>query len=339
MNLPANKKLLLVTISLLVIPFFYIFISKVEAQTVSPLMVAPSRQELMVDPGESTALNIKFFNQGDTPISGILKVADFVVEDKEGVPTFIEEAGVVGTTKISPRFSAATWVSLPYERITIAAKNKVLVQARIRVPANARAGGRYVAIFFEPSGTPTEALGALKEATTPISVRLASLIYMRVAGPIKEDAYIVQVKAPQFSEYGPVPVISEILNRGDYHIRPIAILSLYNTFGKIVDKQTLKELNIFPDISREYQNKLGQKWMFGKYKAELVATYGEANKVVTASTYFWVLPWKAMTIAILAIVIIILLLTLFFRRFHKREEELEEKVEKLEKKLEQEKSK
>jgi hypothetical protein len=111
------------------------------AQTNVPLTVAPARQELMIKPGEKSAVIVKFLNQGTEPISGILKVADFIVEDAEGSPTFLE-----GPTQLSPRFSAASWVELPYDQITIAPKDKVLIQAKITAPADAEAGGRYVAI-------------------------------------------------------------------------------------------------------------------------------------------------------------------------------------------------
>ena len=316
---------------LLVIP------SYVRAQVTSAKMtVAPSRQELTIDPGETTAINIKFLNQTDSPISGLLKVADFIVENKEGTPTFLEESPTVtGVTQISPRFSAASWITLPYDRMTIAAKDKVLINAKITAPANARPGGRYVAIYFEPGGTPTKAAGLPKEAASPVAVKIAGLVYMRVSGPVSEDAWVIQFTAPRFSQYGPVNITTELANKGDYHIRPKGTITLTNILGKEIDSQLLKEENIFPDASRLFENKLGQKWMLGKYGAKLTAVYGETGKALTATIYFWVFPWKEVTIAILAIVISIILLSTFFRRFKHRQEELEEKVEELEKKLEE----
>lgn len=312
--------------------------AKAQVTNVLPLSVAPARQEIFVDPGESTAVTVKFFNYSDAPVSGPFKVADFIVEDKEGSPTFLEEGTTVtGVTKISPRFSAASWVTLPYDRITIASKNKVNIQAKIRVPANARPGGKYLAIYFEPGGKVAEATGAPKEATSPVTVRIAALIYLRVSGPIKEDAYVVKLSMPKFSEYGPVNIASEILNRGDYHIRPVGSITITNLFGNEVDKAVLKEQNIFPDTSRIFENRIGQKWMFGKYKAELTAAYGDSGKALTAIAFFWVLPWKLTIVVILTILIVIILTSTYFRKFKKHEEELEEKIEKLEEKLEEEK--
>ncbi|MGB9911601.1 MAG: hypothetical protein ACPLKP_03330 [Microgenomates group bacterium] len=322
--------------SLLIFSIFYLLfaIRAANAQNTTHLIVAPSRQEILVEPGETTAINIKFLNQTDAPIPGTVGAVDFIVEDKEGTPTFIEGTPVItGLTQISSRFSAASWFELPYDRATIPANGKVLIQAKIRVPVDARPGGRYVAIYFEPSTTPSPPSGLAKEGTTPVASRIVGLVYLRVAGPIKEDAYVVRFGGPNFSQYGPITILTEILNRGDYHITPKGVIKIYNMFNQEIDRQKLEEKNIFPDASRVYENKVGQKWMFGKYKAELSASYGETGKALTATTYFWVIPYKEIIAGVLAIAIIILLAIILYRRLIKRQLELQERVKELEKKL------
>lgn len=322
--------LFLLTVALFLLIFFF-FLNQAQAQVNVPLTVAPARQELTIKPGEKSAVIIKFFNQGVEPVSGVLKVADFIVEDSQGSPTFIE-----GPTQISPRFAAASWVELPYDRITIAPKDKVLIQAKIAAPQDAEAGGRYIAIYFEPGGSALEATSAAdKKATTPITIRIAGLISIRVAGPVEENAYVTQLTAPRFLEYGPIPVTTEILNKGNYHIKPKGTIALYSLFGKKIDQQLIKEQNIFPDVTRTFENKLGQRWLLGKYKIELNASYGESGKVLTATVFTWIFPWKIVSIIVLAIVIIILLISIFYRRLKKRAEVLEEKLEELEEKLEE----
>lgn len=301
------------------------------------LIVAPSRQEIMVEPGEKSAVIVKFFNQGEEPIIGKVGVVDFIVEDNQGTPTFLDSPTITGLTKISPKFSAASWFELPYEQATIASKSKVLIQAKINVPADAHPGGRYVALYFEPTGILPPPSGAPKEASTPVAQRIVSLVYIRVAGPVKEDAYVVKFWTPPFSQYGPVKVTTEILNRGDYHIAPKGVVKLYNMFGKEIDRQKLEEKNIFPDASRVYENKVGFRWMLGKYKLELAAGYGETGKALTATSYFWVVPYKELTAVVLAVVIIVLLAIMTYRHFVRRQHELEKKVEELQKELEKKK--
>ena len=145
------------------------------------------------------------------------------------------------------------------------------------------------------------------------------------------------MEAPRFLEYGPIPVITEINNRGNYHIQPKGSIALISLFGKKVDEELLKERNIFPETSRNFENKLGHKWLFGKYKIELNAVYGETGQILTASVFTWIIPWKLITIIIVTIILIILLISFLHRRLRKHEKELEEKIEELEEKLEEDK--
>ena len=327
-----TKKIILTLIALALCGLSLIPVKKAQAEAILPLTVAPARQELLVDPGEQTAVVLKFLNQGDVPVAGLLKVADFIVEDKEGSPTFIEDQ-----TTLSPRFAAASWVELPYEQIAIAPKDKVVVQAKINVPQSAQAGGRYFAIFFEPGGTPSQGVGAVTEAETPVTIRLAGLVYLRVSGPIEESAYVTQLTAPRFLEYGPIKVNTEINNKGNYHIRPKGTISLTSVFGKKIDEELLLEQNIFPETSRLFENNLGGKWLFGKYKIELTATYGETGKILSAVVFTWIIPWKLISIVLVTLIVVILLISLLHHRLRRREKELEEKIEELEEKLEEEK--
>lgn len=326
-----TKKIILALIVATLCGLSLIPVKKAQAETILPLTVAPARQELLVDPGEQTAVVLKFLNQGDVPVAGLLKVADFIVEDKEGSPTFIEDQ-----TTLSPRFAAASWVELPYEQIAIAPKDKVVVQAKINVPQSAQAGGRYFAIFFEPGGTPSQGVGVATEAETPVTIRLAGLVYLRVSGPIEESAYVTQLTAPRFLEYGPIKVTTEINNKGNYHIRPKGTISLTSVFGKKIDEELLLEQNIFPESSRLLENNLGGKWLFGKYKIELTATYGETGKILSAVVFTWIIPWKLISIIVVALIVVILLISLLHHRLHHREKELEERIEELEEKLEEE---
>lgn len=298
-------------------------VTPVFGQTILPLTVAPARQQLLVDPGEKTAVNIRFYNTGDTPVSGLLKVADFIVVGNEGKPTIIDNVN-----QASPKFSASSWFSLPYDRMTIPAQDKVAIQARINVPADARPGGRYVAIYFEPGGTIPQAIGAREEGGVAVASRIAGLVYLRVKGEAFEKALISRLFAPSFLEYGPINVETEIANRGDYHIRPRGVLTLSNVFGGLVDQQSLKEENIFPEASRIYNNSLGKKWMFGRYKIELTASYGEKGQVLNRFIYVWVFPWRVATVVVLTLIILILLGRRFYQRLIIKETKLEEEVEK-----------
>jgi hypothetical protein len=311
-----------ITIGLLFLLLTFLAVNRSLAQTILPLTVYPARQQLEVDPGQKTAVTLNFINKSEQPISGFFKVVDFIVLDREGTPTFIENP-----TQINPKFSASSWFSLYYDRGTIPANEKISLQATVTVPANANPGGRYVAIFFEPTAGNTFPTGGQKEASTGIAPRLAGLIYIKVNGPTKEAAWITRFFTKSFWEFGPVDLETEILNRGDYHITPQGAITLYDFFGNRVDQQKLQEQNIFPDVSRVYKNSLGYRWMVGRYKADLTGSYGASGKALTATIYFWVFPWRLAILIILTLFIVVILVKEIRKSAYLKQAELEKALE------------
>jgi hypothetical protein len=295
-------------------------VSPAAAQSSLPLIVSPARQQIIVNPGEEASFTVKFYNESETPLSGIVKIADFIVQNTDGSPRIIDDA-----SQASPKFAASSWVNMPYDRMTILGNDMVTVQANLVVPQDARPGGRYIALYFEPSVGVAQAVGN-ESGAQGVAPRIASLLYIRVAGTINESAIITNLFAPSFSEYGPVTVSSEILNRGDYHIRPRGILSLTDPFGSTIEQTPLEEVNIFPDAARTYENKLGTKWMMGRYKITLVASYGEKGQALERSIYFWVFPWKIAAMIALALIILVLLARGAYKRIIIKESTLEAEI-------------
>jgi len=333
----SQKFLKSILFSFFIVVFIFYFLIfnffSVSAQNTLPLLVYPARQFLELEPGEKTSITVNFVNQGKEPVSGFIKVVDFIVRDNQGTPELIEN-----TFAAPEKYAAASWFKTDFDRVTLPANNeKVTIQAQISVPKNAKPGGKYVAIYFQaqPAQFPVPT-SPQYEAGSGISSRLASLIYIKVKGPIKESAFVTKFKPKQsFFEYGPIEVETEILNRGDYHITPKGEINLTNMLGKVVDKSLLKETNIFPDTVRTFSNSLGKKWMMGKYRLSLSATYGEKNSVLTAFYDVWVFPWKVATIIVLTLIIIILLVRHFYISTLVKEKLLEKKLEEERKEIEE----
>lgn len=306
-------KILFFSLLITIFNFYFLFFNSVSAQTILPLVVYPARQFLDLEPGEKTSIAVNFVNQAKEPVSGYVKIVDFIVRDNQGTPELIEN-----TFDAPEKYAASSWFKTNFDRITLPGNNeKVSIQAQIAVPQNANPGGKYVAIYFQAQPAQFPASNNTQyEAGTGISPRLASLIYIKVKGPIKENAFVTKFQPKQsFFEYGPIEVETEILNRGDYHITPKGEITLTNMLGKVVDKSLLKDANIFPDTTRTFSNTLGKKWMIGKYRLSLSATYGEKNNVLTAFYEVWIFPWKIATIIVLTLIIIILIVRHFLHHY------------------------
>lgn len=291
--------------------------NNVFSQARIPLVVAPARQSVAVDPGKTENLQIKFFNESISPISGNLKVVDFIVTGKDGSPVLLED-------------QINDWVKLPYTKATIPSGDVLKVNFKVEVPKNAVPGGKYAAIIFETVGQTTT--GQLSQSTenesaSLVAPRIVGLLSIRVNGPVTESAFVNMFKTPKFLEFGKIPVYFEIMNKGGYHITPNGQLTLTNWMGKEIEKVTIEDKNIFPNTQRVYQEKLGSTWMFGKYKINLEANYGETGKTVLAESYVWVIPVTIIVIIVFSALIAVLLGYLITRKFKARQEALEEKLE------------
>lgn len=299
-----------------------------QAQNTTKIIVVPPKQELTLEPGSTERLRFRFYNESDNQIAADLKIVDFLVVNNEGSPEFLEGY----STDKAARFAASTWANLPYKNITIPPKDKVEVIITINVPKNALPGGHYFAVILEPTSGISKSKASL-EASQSISPRVASLTNITIPGNYTKQATITKLFAQKFFEYGPIKVEANIKNTGQIHIRPQAFFQLTDLFGRPIDTEILKEVNIFPYAERIYKGSLGPKLMFGRYQISLTATFGE-GKVTAGKIYVWVIPWKLITIAVLTIIILwIILKRILYGPKHKVLE-LEQKLKKEESEIE-----
>ncbi len=296
-------------------------LNRVHAQEEIQMTVVPPRQELNLQAGEKKTIKITFYNKSDSPITGHIKSADFVVLDNNGTPSLLD------TSAANNRFAASTWLKPAQDTVSIAAHDQYDAYVAIDVPADAYPCGKYASVYFEPI-TPTLGGQAIQvEPNSTIAFRLASLLYINVAGQCKENALVTQFTAPSFLEYGPIPVDVSITNHSDYHITPQVKVTLDNTLGKEVDSQGLQQFNIFPDVARNYKAELGSKWMIGRYRIDLAGGYGKTGRTLNAVTYVWVFPWRVALLIVLTLLVIYMLFKSVSNRMNKKSELLEEEIQ------------
>jgi uncharacterized membrane protein len=312
--------IIILTTFLTVILYLQLITSKANAQEKLPLVVAPARQQVNIDPGNTISLVTKFFNEGVSPLAGNVKVVDFIVTDSEGSPKFLYNQN------LSNRFSGASWVKLSSDKIAISPGGVAKVQYSISVPKDAAPGGHYVAIYFEPVGLLGQETNQEAQNALAVIPRIASLVYIRVNGPISEMALVKKFLTPGFIQYGPVEIEAEIANRGDYHITPKGQVVLKDIFGNVISQKSLEEVNIFPDASRVYNLSLGPKLLIGKFRVELAASYGEAGMGLSAVSTLWAFPIVYLLAIVLAVMIIVLLVMFIWKKIKEKQSKLEEKL-------------
>jgi len=289
------------------------------AQEKLNLTYYPTTQEIQVMPGETKSFAVVFVNNEDVPVVGTVAKKDFLILNSDGIPTLVENPSS------SSRYSAVQWVTLPYESATIAAKDQLVVYAKVIVPPDALPGGHYVAVYFQNSNEPPTS--SSRGPNTAISNKYAALVLFHVPGEFKEQADVKKFTAKSFSEYGPITLDTQIFNSGYLHIKPMGRIQIYNLLGKKVEDIALKEKNIFPEAAVNYQNLIGQKWMVGRYRAELNATFADKKLPLSAVVEFWVFPWRVTLAVVLALIIIILIAKSLIEKTVVKEAALEKEVE------------
>lgn len=316
------------------------FVSKISAQSQSisandqiALTAIPPRMgednTLLLKPGEKKQVSLRVINSSNETISIQTTAQDFIVEEDGStpVPIDVEDA--------DNRWSLASWLTVTPGGQTIAPQQTKGINVLIEVPEDALPGGHYAMITHQPTNAPIDSEGVVNDQTAGVNQRVGTLVYVVVDGPINEQAFIRDFKVPQFMEFGPVPFSYVVENQSDVHIHPQMGVEIRNMFGQKVADIQPESKNIFPFTSRSFEGQWDRIWGLGRYKAEVVMTYGTTNQLVVASTFFWLLPIKL----IIAIVVILLLLILggmsIRRHMIHRKEDQTEKINELESKLRQ----
>lgn len=267
------------------------------------ITLSPPVVETTLNPGETSQGVLKISNNSSEMLTFSLTTADFIVQDMNGTPEFFAQ------NALDKRFAAASWITTAPAYFSLQPSQTQEIFYSIDVGQDVRPGGHYVAVLFRPQPTTFLQTGAAVET------RIAALFYILVNGETKEEAIVSHFSTPTFLEYGPITTTLEIQNNGDTHIKPAGKITLIDMFGKELTTQEITTHNIFPGATREFENSLSEKWLFGRYQAKFTGVYGKGNLPLTATTTFYIIPWKILLILFLAILSIILFFSYKFRPF------------------------
>lgn len=256
------------------------------------LEVSPPNQEVSIDPGKRTTVKAKIRNKSNNSLPMTVRIEDFTAKGDQGQ---------VELTSDSP-YSVASWTDVSPESFTLGAGEEREVTATITAPADA-AGGRFGSFVFSVKPEAAEGNAA------SVSQEIASLFLVRVSGPVDEKLDITSIKAPAFSEFGPVPFDVTFANSGNVHVKTFGLINVTDMFGNKVADVVVPGTNIFPEAERVVRAELNKQFLFGNYKATALMYYGSQNESLTSSTSFFVFP-----VRIAAGVLVVLFLLYLMRK-------------------------
>lgn len=268
------------------------------AQSAYGVTAIPPRLEFTVSPGKAITQQLKVRNESTVEKTIDTSVKDYIVTDDKGTPIQVDE-------QVNNRWSAASWVQVSPTRLRLRPGETKSVMVTIIAPDDALPGGHYAMVIHTAANDST-----LNQTGAAVEANVGTLLYITVPGAVTEDARITRFNVPAFSEFGPIDFKTTIANFSDIHIAPQGIISITNWLGGRTANLDLVTTNIFPGTSRDLSNTLEKKWLFGRYKAQFLASYGTTGQALAATVFFWVIPWRLLLLLTVIIALVVLIIVL-----------------------------
>jgi len=277
-----------------------------DANNGQALEIAPPVLILTADPGQtiSAKITVRNISGGKLVVTG--QINDFVAAGEDGTPKILMDET---NTEKNP-YSIIDWIS-PMPKLDLISKQVATLPITITVPDNASPGGHYGVVRFTGVAPELEGTGV------SLSASLGSLILVRVSGAIKDELSISDYYATQdnkkgtFFESAPLTIALKLKNTGNIHEQPSGLITVTDMFGRKLAtlgvNATSPQGNILPSSTRLFSQKLdstviGNKILFGRYKADLKVTYGTDKTVLTDSITFWVIPYRLIGLGVIILV-------------------------------------
>jgi hypothetical protein len=270
----------------------------------SGYLVSPVRQELTIEKGQSQKVTLTVENVTQAATTAKALVNDFEASDDEtGQPRILLDNSSV---------SGNSFKSLIGEMadITLGPLQKQQVEIVISVPADAYAGGYYGAIRFVDATTENSQNVAL-------AASVGAIFLVQVPGNLTEAMELVEFTPAKDGSNGRffiggdgISIVTRLRNTGNIHVKPFGKVTITDRSGTVVESfefnNTEPRANVLPDSIRRFEDKLqNQKW-FGKYTVTANLGYGTAGSLITATTYFWVVPlWLVIVSAAVILLILV----------------------------------
>jgi hypothetical protein len=300
--------------SLALIFLFFFAFNTVSAQTDKGegIKISPVKFEKTVSPGESITQTLLVTNEAP----GIRKmqffVKDFRAKGEEGAPEMLDPGSEDG-------YFLSSWIKPEATDFEFQPGETRAINFSVNVPSNIGPGGYYGAVIMGTVPDDATIQSEDKGAAVETSHQTAALLLFRVAGEVDEDAMIKDFK-PEKRLYGTpyqTKFMTRIENLGNVHIKPVGMIEIYDMFGekKVSLRINDRLANILPKSVRRFDSDWAGKWGFGKYKANLILSYGtsaaeggEGKKTLDSIAFFWIVPWKILIPSLIGLISLIALI-------------------------------
>ncbi len=281
------------------------------------LSVTPTLFEMSAEPLQTWNSSFKVINNNPYPLTVYADVVNFAPQGETGEGKFIPvlEDATDGST-------LAEWITVTKEPIVIQAEESATIPLTVAIPEDASPGGHFAAILV---GTRPPDTGAAFQVRT--SQVVTSLFFVRLAGDVVENGKIREFRTTEsFVDVPKADFEVRFQNEGNVHLQPQGEIAITNMWGKErgiipINHQTHFG-NVLPNSIRKFEFSWTGEPSFndiGRYKAVLTLAYGEEErKFVTSTLYFYVIPFRALTVVLGTLLAFLLFVTWGIKAYIRR---------------------
>lgn len=233
------------------------------------LAVYPSREELVVRPGEVQAFSVTVANPGEVALHVHAYLADWTLMP-DGTLVFLPAGRSAHT--------AVDWIHFSPSRFVLAPNQSQTVRVSVSVPAGIPGGEGQSMLFFESQ--PTAATHQAGGATLLISQRVGNTIYVAVP-PYARKATVTAMAYLPPKGRTPARLGLVLADLGTVHVRFTGKLKVRDASGKLVANHTITDLPVLRESKRMVFVPLAHALPPGVYRAHLTLDYG-ADRMIDA---------------------------------------------------------
>ena len=299
-----NAKTIL-CVCMLFFVWFYIFPGRANAAV--GLTIEPAIIEEGVVPGQVFSSVIKATNLDEVTHTFYIVKRDIRELSAGGQPLFAKEGE-------KTEFEMSSWINIPKTSIVIKAGETEEIPFSITVPVGASAGGHFGGLFLSMSAP------ELEESGVGVGYQVGTIINLRIAGEIREEAKIREFSTDKAIYGSPnVDFIIGVENLGNVLIRPRGLLEITDFWGRKLPTMIVNDAGgaVLPGGTREFETTWeGGMFDFGRYQVVMSLVYGrEGRQTISSTLSFWILPLKVI-LPIVGGILALIVLVLALMQFH-----------------------
>jgi len=289
----------------------FLFSQNTYADSIS-IGTAPTSEKLKLIPGQKYNGELVVWNLTPKAINYNIIVRGFrQIENQPGTAILLTE-----DEEAKSLYTATTWTKVSISSINLIPNKNEKIYYEINVPKEATKGEYTVIIAFVSEN---EATLTGTGATTTLTLGMPILV--QIGDEFVENAELLKFSTPKnFYEYPTLTFNTRIKNLGDTHITPVGEIVLTNLFNQEITRIPFNANNqsILRDNSGNYETlwNLGSfltkdnAIVLGPIKANLILTYRTFQPgfaPLTSEISFWIIPWRIILVALLAITAVIVI--------------------------------